>query len=92
MSLLESAVSSDQRIAIYWPKSSLLVFIIIVKAWVVLTKTDRNAMNLTKKERRVTDRRRKTGGKNKIPNQYCQWRCRNFILRDSNWKFKSIAL
>ena len=57
-----NSVRSDQRIAIYWPKSYLLVlFIIIVKAGVVPTKTDWNAMNLTKryrerkKERRVTE-------------------------------------
>ena len=30
----------DHRIAIYWPKSYLLVFIIIVKAGVVPTITD----------------------------------------------------
>ena len=29
---------SDQRIAIYWPKNDLLVFIIIVKTGVVPTK------------------------------------------------------
>ena len=39
--MLQSAVRSDQRIAIYWPKSDLLVlFIIVVKAGVVPTKTD----------------------------------------------------
>ena len=41
--MLQSAVSSDQRIAIYiyWPKSDhLVLFIIIVKAGVVPTKTD----------------------------------------------------
>ena len=38
--MLQSAVISDQRIAIYWPKSYLLEFIIIVKAGVVPTKTD----------------------------------------------------
>ena len=64
--MLQRAVRSDQRIAIYWPKSYLLVlFIIIVEAGVVPTETDRNAMNLTrryrerkkerKKERRVTE-------------------------------------
>ena len=50
-----------KRRAIYWPKSYLLVFIIIVKAGIVPTKTDLNTMNLTwlykerKKERRVTE-------------------------------------
>ena len=39
--MLQSAVRSDQRIAIYWPKSDLLLlYIIIVKAGVVPTKTD----------------------------------------------------
>ena len=38
--MLQSAVSSDQRIVIYWPKSYLLIFIIIVKAGVVPTKTN----------------------------------------------------
>ena len=38
---VESAVRSDQRTVIYWPKSYLLVlFIIIVKAGVVPAKTD----------------------------------------------------
>ena len=54
--MLQSAVRSDQRIAIYWPKSYLLVFIIIVKAGVVPTKTDWNAMNLT---RRYRERKKK---------------------------------
>ena len=39
--MLQSEVRSDQRIAIYWPKSNFLVlFIIIVKAGVVPSKTD----------------------------------------------------
>ena len=40
--MLQSAVRSDQRRAIYWPKSYLLVLfiIIIVKAGVVPTNTD----------------------------------------------------
>ena len=56
---------SDQRIAISWPKSYLLVFIIIVKAWVIPTKTDWNAMNLTRlgkkrnKERKKSDKNRR---------------------------------
>ena len=75
---------SDKRIAIYWPKRYLLVlFIIIVKAGVVPAKTDRNAMNLTrryrerKKERRVTEE----GKEERTNPKFCQ-RCR----RDSNWK------
>ena len=38
--MLQSAVKSDQRKAIYWHKRYLFVFIIIVKAEVVPTKTD----------------------------------------------------
>ena len=59
--MLQSVVKSDQRKAIYWQKRYLFVFIIIVKAEVVPTKTDWNAMNLTrlkkerKKERRVKE-------------------------------------
>ena len=50
--MLQSTVRSDQRIAIYWPKSYLLVlFIITVKAGVVPAKTDSNAMNLTRRYR-----------------------------------------
>ena len=85
--MLQSAVRSDQRIAIYWPKNDLLLlFIIIVKGGVVPTKMDWNAMNLTrwhrerKKERKESDRRRKRR-KNKWSNpKFCQW-CRSFIRR-----------
>ena len=58
--MLQSAVRSDQRIAIYWPKSYLLVlFIIIVEAGVVPTETDRNAMNLTRRYRERKKERKK---------------------------------
>ena len=73
--MLQSTVRSDQRIAIYWPKSYLLVlFIITVKAGVVPAKTDSNAMNLTRRYReRKTERKKGEGQKKKkkkeqIPN------------------------
>ena len=49
--LQSRVVRSDQRLTvIYWPKSYLLVlFIIIVKAGVVPTETDWNAINLTRR-------------------------------------------
>ena len=60
--MLQSAVRSDQRITIYWPKSYLLVlFIIIVKAGVVPTKMDWNAMNLTRRYRQRKEKKRKKG-------------------------------
>ena len=81
--MLQSAVRSDQRIAIYWPKSDLLLlFIIIVKAGVVPTKMDWNAMNLTrryrerKKERKVTEEEKEE----RTNPKFCQW-CRSFIRR-----------
>ena len=90
--MLQSAVRSDQRIAIYWPKSYLLVLFIIniiVKAGVIPTKTDWNAMNLTrryrcnrerkkerKKERRVTEEEKEE----RTNPKFCQW-CRSFIRR-----------
>ena len=81
--MLQSAVRLDQRIAIYWPKSYLLLlFIIIVEAGVVPTKTDWNAMNLTrwyrerKKERRVTEEEKEE----RTNPKFCQW-CRSFICR-----------
>ena len=55
--LIMTTKGSDDQL--YWLKSYLLVFMIIVKAGVVPTKMDWNAMNLTrlykerKKERRV---------------------------------------
>ena len=74
--MLQSAVRSDQRIAIYWPKSYLLLlFIIIVKAGVVPTKTDWNAVNLSwryrerKKERRVTEEEKEE----RTNPKFCQW-------------------
>ena len=84
--MLQNAVRSDQRIAIYWPKSDLLLlFIIIVEAGVVPNKTDWNAMNLTrryrerrkerKKERRVTEEKEE-----RTNPKFCQW-CRSFIRR-----------
>ena len=76
--MLQSAVRSDQRIVIYWPKSYLLVlFIIIVKAGVIPTKTDWNTMNLTrryrekkkrKKERQKEEWQKKKKKEEKIPN------------------------
>ena len=81
--MLQSAVRSDQRIAIYWPKSDLLLlFIIIVKAGVIPTKTDWNAMNLTrqyrerKKERKVTEEEKEE----RTNPKFCQW-CQSFICR-----------
>ena len=73
--MLQNAVRSDQRIAIYniLDKSYLIVFIIIVKAGVVWTKTDWNAMNLTrlykerKKERKKGEWQKKKKKKEQIP-------------------------
>ena len=72
--MLQSSVRSDQRIAIYWPKNYLLVlFIIIVKAGVVPTKMDWNAINLTrryrerKKERKKGEQQKKKKKKEQIP-------------------------
>ena len=58
--MLQSAVRSDQRIAIYWPKNDLLVFIIIVKTGVVPTKNglkchESDKAIQKKKKKRETD-------------------------------------
>ena len=68
---MQSAVRSDQRIAIYWPKSYLLVlFIIIVKAGVVPTKRmkrhESDKAIQRKKESKESDRRRKRKNKSQI--------------------------
>ena len=69
--MLQSAVRSDQRIAIYWPESYLLVlFIIIVKAGVVPTKRmkrhESDKAIQRKKESKESDRRRKRKNKSQI--------------------------
>ena len=69
VSLCRSRYIRDQRITLHWPKSYLLVSIITVQAGVVTTKTDPNAMTLTRlhkesyrHKKMESDWRRRWGG------------------------------